>query len=491
MKIIETIEKGIIKAWLIPTLPISILNFNNNIIIRTLQIINIITIFIIFINEKIIIFFPINNLFFILLLINIIYFIIIYLIKIIYSIKQIYNLNLGKNNLNIYSIILYKLVYFIKLICLIILFSLTLYILNIIIEKVLEFTEQGILFNFISEVLKNIFIVKNIFISNISNIQEKFTNFSLNYLNNLNFINFLKLIVILLLIIINFYLILINNEKHPNVNKLKESGMNDDLLSKILGMGVTSVGLVSFFKGLRADKFKEVSTNLQQSLELIQTSMEFDESISSEDKRLFYELKGNLFKLMDDVRNNKINDSKIMKELIALQAAKINDVLTSTQSRRIEERIRYLNSERTSDDTLLEWQIRTLEDKLDKLTRVATNCSDKKDFFLNNNEKIFSFDNITEYFDKYSSLEKLAIINLIYSNILIGSLISIVFIFYGEFLIKYFNLEKRYPKLAKFIQLRRKFQHFFFIYNVLWILLILLAQVYVYLNILSINNTIW
>ena len=39
-------------------------------------------------------------------------------------------------------------------------------------------------------------------------------------------------------------------------------------------------------------------------------------------------------------------------------------------------------------------------------------------------------------------------------------LISVVSIFYGDFLIKYFNLEEKFPKIAKFIQLKKKISKF-------------------------------
>lgn len=57
---------------------------------------------------------------------------------------------------------------------------------------------------------------------------------------------------------------------------------------------------------------------------------------------------------------------------------------------------------------------------------------------------------------------------------LIICLIKIISIYFGEYFITYFNLEQKYPKIARFIQLRRKLQRFYLIsYLILIILLIL------------------
>jgi len=95
----------------------------------------------------------------------------------------------------------------------------------------------------------------------------------------------------------------------------------------------------------------------------------------------------------------------------------------------------------------------------------------------------FFGDNIFENFQNYLSslpLEKIgALGHILISVAILFSIISIIFIFYGDSLIKYFNLENKYPKLAKFIQLRRQFQQYYFIFNISIIILSLLLIIYV------------
>ena len=64
------------------------------------------------------------------------------------------------------------------------------------------------------------------------------------------------------------------------------------------------------------------------------------------------------------------------------------------------------------------------------------------------------------------------------------SLFSIISIFYGDFLITKLNLEVKYPKLGKFIKLRRKFKHFYILIDVIISSIILLLIMYINIRIL-------
>jgi hypothetical protein len=51
-------------------------------------------------------------------------------------------------------------------------------------------------------------------------------------------------------------------------------------------------------------------------------------------------------------------------------------------------------------------------------------------------------------------------------GLILLSLLQIIFIFYGTVILDNLNLETRYPKLAKIIQLRRTFQQFYLLLNI-------------------------
>lgn len=90
----------------------------------------------------------------------------------------------------------------------------------------------------------------------------------------------------------------------------------------------------------------------------------------------------------------------------------------------------------------------------------------------------FNF-NLNEFLNSLTRLELFAFISLCFNSVILNALISIVFIWYGEFLIKYFKLETRYPKLAKFIDFRRKLQQYSLKYNLFIIFICILPQLFV------------
>lgn len=67
----------------------------------------------------------------------------------------------------------------------------------------------------------------------------------------------------------------------------------------------------------------------------------------------------------------------------------------------------------------------------------------------------------------------------------IGYTMSIILTLYGEYLINRFQLEIRFPKLATFIQLRRKLQAYFLKISLGMIFIATLPQLYIYIWILS------
>jgi hypothetical protein len=92
---------------------------------------------------------------------------------------------------------------------------------------------------------------------------------------------------------------------------------------------------------------------------------------------------------------------------------------------------------------------------------------------------VFNFNIITtmDWFEGLNGIKKLAVSLLISKSVVFSALISIIFVFYGNILIEKYDLENKYPKLAKLIQLRRKFQKYYFNYYCGLILLAVVTEV--------------
>jgi hypothetical protein len=94
-------------------------------------------------------------------------------------------------------------------------------------------------------------------------------------------------------------------------------------------------------------------------------------------------------------------------------------------------------------------------------------------------------DNFSDALNSLTTEQLGALSNLLFSQIILASVISIVFIFFGDYLITRFNLETKYPRLAKIIGLRKKFQKYYLIVNITWIVICILPQIYADIIILS------
>lgn len=101
-----------------------------------------------------------------------------------------------------------------------------------------------------------------------------------------------------------------------------------------------------------------------------------------------------------------------------------------------------------------------------------------KSSFLN-----LDFD-INSFMKDLSQIELLALGGLLLNYLILSYTITIILILYGDFLIKRFDLDNKYPKLSKFIQLRRKLQGYYLKFSFLWIFLCVLPQIFVNVSIL-------
>ena len=79
-----------------------------------------------------------------------------------------------------------------------------------------------------------------------------------------------------------------------------------------------------------------------------------------------------------------------------------------------------------------------------------------------------------------------AAFHLIFALYMFFCVTTILGVLYGEFLIEYFKLEERYPRIARYLQIRRKFQRGILILNFVIVIVMLLFQIYINLLALSI-----
>ena len=94
-------------------------------------------------------------------------------------------------------------------------------------------------------------------------------------------------------------------------------------------------------------------------------------------------------------------------------------------------------------------------------------------------------DKINEYYSIFKdylstlSIEQVgALGHIILLSWILYTILNIIAIYYGDILIRYFKLEEKYPKIAKLIQIRRKFLEYYIKLNILLIILVLVLLLY-------------
>lgn len=283
---------------------------------------------------------------------------------------------------------------------------------------------------------------------------------------------FFKLLFIILFMLLSLYLLyqeaIIIDIENKNLNEWRDKDINTEVLESS-GSGGPSVrrtlrdmflvvipALMSYssyiknknteseINSLKLDlqKANELKTNLNK--ELINNTELKTKLISSVDRILSYN--------KDLIQSLKLK-SKVLDEVKKLE--KVKEKMNR-------------NEALTDEEKALVSEIKNIDIKksdVDRYDNQAEKYATKIEYEgleLDSISKssIFSID-IEKFISSLSNEELLAFSGLLLNQLILSYVITIIFILYGDYLIERFQLEKKYPKLSKFIQFRRKFQSYY------------------------------
>ena len=131
----------------------------------------------------------------------------------------------------------------------------------------------------------------------------------------------------------------------------------------------------------------------------------------------------------------------------------------------VELKLSIINSKISSFDHNLVIAKSKILEILDEIGRNNSNFIDKDSIY----RIIESYNN---YLGSLDYPQIIAITNLFGIFVIIVSLFSIVSIFFGNKILDYLNLEAKYPRFAKFIILRRKFQQYYLFIDLILITIV-------------------
>ena len=122
----------------------------------------------------------------------------------------------------------------------------------------------------------------------------------------------------------------------------------------------------------------------------------------------------------------------------------------------------------------------TVEKKFKKKKELKSEIDDK----ISKSSFVLTDFDFKKFIGSLNQEELLALSGLLLNSLVLNYSLSIILILYGEYLIKRFNLEDRYPRLAKFIKLRRTLQNYYLKICFVWIFIGILPQIFIYISIL-------
>src|SRR5260370_23348419 len=165
----------------------------------------------------------------------------------------------------------------------------------------------------------------------------------------------------------------------------------------------------------------------------------------------------------------KLSDLGILEQLIQQDAGKFSQELDSL----------ILNIENPSDGNT--------EDSNSKNSIKDSEISATENLKDVKESHVFDFNILTsmDWLESLNGIKKLSVCLILGKGVIFSALLSIIFIFYGNILIKKYDLENKYPKLAVFIQLRQKFQKYYFNYYCFLILLVVVSEIIFSLAVLT------
>jgi hypothetical protein len=300
-----------------------------------------------------------------------------------------------------------------------------------------------------------------------------------NILGTISYLTCFKLLFILALFFLNIYIYF----SEPKKTNVLESGINTENIKFILRKIVYFTGAYASYLTIKGANYNTI--------EKVQMLEEFGKQINSYKEERLNLLKEaqkesiarmNLEELVETLNNR---DNKILSKVTELQNIRGNP----DKFREVESKLDY--EVKTRDFELKNWlrdhpeyaeaikafhpENHSVEQSSSQLTDTsARSLAEAKDEEIN---KSFIFAFFMENFENMDSLGKFCITLLLGNSLLVSSLSSIIFVLYGDYLIEKYQLEVKFPKLAKIISYRRKFQRYYLIFDALSVISIILVQV--------------
>lgn len=241
-----------------------------------------------------------------------------------------------------------------------------------------------------------------------------------------------------------------------------------DKLSHFSTGAIAAMTAESYLRGLKKDlkddpNFRDLIETHKQNTEIIRELM--DEKIeNSVMQGAVGQAAESSRRSIDDIQS-KLETARTLSEQVA------SDNVSSEDKANITQNLSNLHEGIKSKMTTLNNEITSIIDNLKSSKGSGSNSlTDWTDWsFISN-----LFTNIQNYIETLTLDQKAALINICLTFSILVSTISIIGIFVGDRIVEYLQLEHKFPRIARYFELRRKFRYYYFIWNSFLILLMIL-----------------
>nr|QRH18072.1 hypothetical protein [Clavulina sp.] len=184
-------------------------------------------------------------------------------------------------------------------------------------------------------------------------------------------------------------------------------------------------------------------------------------------------LKTKLETTVENVRRSMDNadSSRTQKESLTNKLQSTN--LTDLERNNLESELNSVTNTYNMNKTTADSNVTELINSISDWTKGNNNSNN----FINNiGEDLNNLYNKSYYLiDSLSQTQKLYLINIFGSTTILFSLSTLIAVYFGDWIIEYFNLETRFPKVSKYFSIRRKLRTSYFIWNSILIFIVLLG----------------
>lgn len=340
----------------------------------------------------------------------------------------------------------------------------------------------------------------------------KFSFFGISF----SLLTLLKLIFLLIMIIIFLWLLYLeymDNLRYNEVNYLS-CGIRKELVRGVTILGGIVVGTANIYSNylsIRDEHFAndykaEIERLNKEKMSVLESMRKLKNNYSEEESALYIKYSAKTLAAEDNFKKADaiLNDKKSLQDKISMHQEMLqkgdleldnNDKSTliseikALQSRvegKDEEFNLLINRIKKSREDFKESMNKdNLDDKvIDKADKAEDNDKGGGSPIirspLDSWDKNF-IDLIKDIRDNWyhnlNKLQQLCFSLLILNGVIFVCLVNICLTLFGEYLIKRFSLESRFPKLSKLILLRRKFQSYYLKFNILAIFIVVLSEI--------------